>query len=120
FPLRLVQPDSGMRHDQMPNNSLKCFNKRRDHFFYDCGNDDTNIRNLRGVASISSHDAENSSSNMLCKIEAAYDVRADAPRHAAAAHGKYKYRILSAQSADTQPVCVAVLPSIIVDTGSQL
>lgn len=109
-----------MRHPQMPNHSLKCFGVGRDVRRIDYGDDNRQIGDLRGIASVAAHDPKDCAASLLREFQSANQIRADISFETSAAHGQYEDGVFFVEVASLQPFGEYGVPSLVVRTSGEL
>ena len=101
----------------MPDDSLKRFRVRRDIYRIDGRNDNRDIRDLRGVASISTDNPEKCAAAFLRQLQCGHQIRTHIFFQAASADRQNKKRVFFAEAASLEPFGENGTPSLIVRPG---
>ena len=105
-----------MRNQKVPDDRLKRFGVRSDPVRVHHRNEHADIGDLRCVAALPAHDADDTGSNRSRVVESRNDVRAYIPLDAASADREHQHRIARLQAAGFQPRRKHRLPPFIIDS----
>ena len=109
-----------MRHEQVPDNRLKCLGVRRDGVWIDRRNDDAIIGHPGGIAAVAADDANDLGPHLPGIIERRYQVGADIFLGAAAANRKNTQHVARLEPADFEPLHKDGCPAFVVGARGQL
>src|SRR5712692_2905843 len=100
----------------MPHESLERFRVGRHVLGVDRRYDHAGVGDLRGIATVPSHDSADCRTLGARELERAYDVRTHVTLQAAATDREDEHHVVAHQAASLEPVGKYGLPAVVVDS----